>query len=570
MNIFTQLSLIIVAVTVITAILRFFKQPSIIGYILTGLLVAPFFLSNSITTHTLEVFSEMGIAILLFIVGLHLSPKELHKFGASAFKIGAGQISLTFVLTFLLSTLLGYELVPSIYIATALSFSSTIVVLKLLSDKQDLEKLYGRLVIGVLLLQDIVAAIALILSSAFSTGDISLLGILSPFAKGIALAVVIFYVSFKLLPKCASFFAKSQELLFLFSLAWGFGLASLFNYLGLSMEIGALIAGVALSVSPYANEISSKLHSLREFFVVMFFILIGAQIDLNQLLHIWPTLLIFLLFIIVLKPFIIMFLMGGLNYKKKTSFFGATSLAQISEFSLILGLLGVKVGHISQDVLALLTLLAVFSIAISTYLIAHAEGIYARLAPMLGIFEKKKSVQEVEYLFDYKVVLFGCNRVGYDFVDLFEGLKQEFLCVDYDPDVIEELQVGGINCKYGDLEDAEFVSGLNLDRAKLVISTVPDFEANLALLAHVKKTPEVIVISISYSIDAALELYQQGADYVIVPHFIGGRLVAEFIEETGFNVDVFNKEKKEHVTYLRERKSLGHAHPGNLARFNLK
>jgi len=570
MNIFTQLSLIIVAVTVVTIVFKLLKQPSIIAYILTGFLLSPFFLHNSVTTHTLEVFSEMGIAILLFIVGLHLSPRELHKFGASAFKIGAGQITLTFILTYLLSKLLGYGLVPSIYISTALSFSSTIVVLKLLSDKGDLEKLYSRLVVGVLLLQDIVAAIALILVSAFSNGAVSALGIVFPFVKGVLLGGIIFYVSFKILPKFASFFAKSQELLFLFSLSWGFGLASLFSYLGLSMEIGALIAGVALSLSPYADEISSKLHSLREFFVVMFFILIGAQIDFRQILSVWYIFLIYLLFIVVLKPFILMFMMGGLHYKKKTSFFGATSLAQISEFSLILGLLGVKVGHITQDLLALLTLLAVFSIAVSTYLITHVEELYVKLSSHLNFFEKKKLVPEVESLFDYKVVLFGCNRVGYDFIELFEGLNQEFLCVDYDPEIIDELSETHINCKYGDLEDSDFVSSLNLDKVKLVISTVPDFDANLALLSHIPSKSKTFVITIAYSIENALELYKKGASYVIMPHFIGGRMIAEFIEEIDFDRRKFNREKKEHIEYLKERKKLGHTHPGNLNRFNLK
>lgn len=570
MNIFLQLSIIVTVATILASIAKLFKQPLVISYVLAGLVTAPIIHLNASSTHAFEAFSEMGIAVLLFIVGLHLSPEEAADFGVSSLKVAVGQVVMTGLLGFVLSLVLGFSLVSSTYLAAALTFSSTIIVLKFLSDKRELEKLYGKVSVAVLLLQDIVAALALITASSFAEGKITVAAVLSPLLKGIFLTALVLLITTKLLPKLQSFFAESTELLFMFSLTWGFGLASLFNSLGLSMEIGALIAGVSLSLSPYAAEISGRLRPLRDFFAVMFFILIGSRIDISHISQFWMPLLVLLIFVVFIKPLVIISIMGASGYKKKTSFKAATALAQISEFSLILGLLGVKLGHISQNDLSLLTLLAVISISISAYITVHADAIYKAISKHLVFFEKlEPTVEEIDSLSDYEVILFGCNRVGYDFIEAFKDLGTGFLCVDYDPDLVKNLQDAGVNCKYGDAEDADFVDVLNLDKCKMVVSTVPDFEANMFLLKEVKKNKKVVMIGLSYNVDHALKLYEQGADYVIFPHFIGGRLVVEMIDENGFKVRDFKKEKSEHIEYLKERKELGHTHPGNLARFDV-
>jgi len=561
MNIFFELSLIIIAATIIAGILRFLKQPLIISYIVTGLVISIFYYFSPTAISTLSTFSQMGVAILLFIGGLHLSPSQTKEFGVNAMKIGVWQMGITFVLGFILSQILGYQLVPSLYISVALAFSSTIVVVKMLSDKHDLEKLHGRIAVGILLFQDIIAAFALIVAASFSTDTISLTHFLLPLAKCFVLTVFVFFISKKILPRFESFLASSQELLFLFALGWGFGIGSLFSYFGLSIEIGALIAGVALSMSTYSSEVSAKLRPLRDFFLVMFFITIGMRLDPGVLGSVIIALLVFVAFTIILKPVIIMFLMGTGGYKKKTSFFTAMSLAQISEFSLILGVLGKQFGHISSDVMSLITLLAVATIAISSYLITYYEKIYPILQNFLFVFEKKVSAKEEDILTKYDVILFGCNRAGYDFIEKFKHLGQAFLCIDYDPVIIKELRDSGINCRYGDVEDADFLDDLNIYEAKMIVSTIPEFEANMFLLRMVKKSPQIILITISYSIDEALKMYAEGADYVILPHFVGGKFVAEMAEKAGFDNTKFNEERASHLDYLMHRKMLGHVHP---------
>ena len=562
MSLFFELSIIIVVAAALSGLMRLLKQPIIIGYILTGLLLGPQFLNLIKSTETVSIFSEMGIAILLFIVGLHLSPKEAKDFGRNAFITGFVQVVLISFFGFLVSIFFGFSKVESIYIGTALSFSSTIIVLKILSDKRDLEKLSSRITVGILLFQDLVAAAALILSSSFANGGGELSGFILLLIKGSALTLVITLFSVYILPTLSDFFAKSQEYLFLFSLAWGFGLAAFFGFLGFSIEIGALVAGVALSISPYSEEISSKLKPLRDFFVVIFFILLGSKISLANFDKVLVPFVVLLIFIVLIKPLIVTIILELFGYTKKTSFFTGVNLAQISEFSLILLMLGVKLGHVSEDTLSLVTLLGFLSMAFSTYFIIHIEKIYLLFIPLISIFEKKKIETDDKLNQKYEVILFGCNRSGYDFIKIFKYFGRKFIAVDYDPEIIKQLNRRGVNCCYGDAEDSEFLEDINVGGAKIVVSTIPEYETNAFLVSKIRSENEnTIVFLISYNIDDAIKLYEKGATYVILPHFIGGQYAAKLTTEAGFDVKKLRGKREEHIKYLKERKHLGHAHP---------
>ncbi len=562
MNVFVELSIIIVAATVLAGLMRVLKQPIVIGYVLTGLLLGPNFLGWIKSVDEMSIFSEMGIAILLFIVGLNLNPKEVKNFGIASFVLGFLQIFLTALSGFGASKFLGFATVESIYIGLAISFSSTIVVLKFLSDKKDIEKLYGRLTVGILLLQDIVAAVALIAISGFSGNESGASPFILLIIKGLAMVLTISLVSYYVLPTLSKFFARSQEYLFLFSLAWGFGLASLFGYLGFSIEIGALIAGVSLSILPYSSEISSKLKPLRDFFVVMFFIYLGLQISFKNISALVVPIGILLGVTVSLKPAITTLLAEIFGYSKKTAFLTGTSLGQISEFSLIFILLGLKVGHVSQDVVSIITILAFLSIALSSYLIVFGEKLYPVLVPLLNLFENKPKKEPRDGVSVFDTVLFGCNRAGYDFIRTFKEFGSQFLAVDFDPDIIKELQQKGINCIYGDAEDSEFLDEINIGKAKIVVSTIPEYETNVYLLSKIRaETEDSIVMLVSYNIDDAISLYEKGATYVILPHFIGGEFAVKLASDAEFDLIKLHTKRDEHLTYLKERKALGHAHP---------
>ncbi len=562
MNLFVMLSIILVVATALAGLMRLLKQPIVIGYILTGLLLGPQAFGLLRSTAEVAIFSQMGIAILLFIVGLHLSPHEVKSLGKNVFLMGILQVVITSGLGFLLASSFGFSPVEGVYFGLALSFSSTIVVLKYLADKKDLEKLYGRIAIGVLLFQDIVAAFALVFSSAFSNGYLGIAPFLLLLIKNISLILVVSLLSYYVLPLLSSFFARSSEFLFIFSLAWGFGLASLFGYLGFSIEMGALIAGVALSTTPYCQEISSRLKPLRDFFVVIFFIVLGSQIDFASFSKVINPLIFTIIFVVVAKPFVLTLLAQLFGYNTKTAFLSGVSLSQTSEFSLILVMLGVKVGHVRGDVLSLITMVGFISIASSTYLIKYSERIYPIFLPFLKIFGRRVPVVETIGKTVYDVVLFGCNRSGYDFLHMFKEFGDKFLAVDFDPDIIKELQSNGFNCVYGDAEDAEFLEDIEIGRAKIVISTIPDYEANSFLVSKIRNfNPDTIVILISYSIDDAISLYENGATYVILPHFISGEFAARLTLESGFDINKLHQKRDEHMMYLKQRRALGYAHP---------
>lgn len=566
MDLFTQLSIIIVISAAIAGMMRLLKQPLIIGYILVGLLIGPMFLGfvQLENSETLAVFSELGVSILLFIVGMHLSPTEVRDFGKSAFIVGFFQVVLTTLLGFATTLLFGYPLPAALYIGIALSFSSTIVVLKFISDKKELDSLYGRVTIGILLLQDIVAALVLIAAAAFSPGESGVNLFLSLMIKGLALTLVLSLISYYLLPSLSSFFAKSQEFLFLFALAWGFGLASLFKSLGFSIEIGALVAGISLSMSPYAEEISSKLKPLRDFFILMFFILLGARVDFLNLSHVLLPTIVLSALALLIKPLIIQILMGIFKYAKKTGFYTAASLSQISEFSLILAILGLSSGQISQEVFSIITLTGIITIAVSAYIIKYTDRLYFLLSPSLKIFERPNAFEQIETLGGYEIVLFGCNRMGYDFIESFKEHGSSFLAVDFDPEIVSNLMEEGINVKYGDADDGEFLEDIKIGETKIVISTIPDYETNLFLLEKAKKdNPEVMTVLSSRDLDQAIKLYEEGADYVIVPHFIGGQIVSNLAKEAVLGHKSFEDERNRHLTYLKTRKALGHASQAN-------
>lgn len=258
-----------------------------------------------------------------------------------------------------------------------------------------------------------------------------------------------------------------------------------------------------------------------------------------------------------------MMLCGFFGYTKKTYFLAGTSLAQISEFSMILVLVGINKGHVDSSVLSLITFLGMFSILFSTYLINYSDKFYVLLVDVIKIFEKKNKLEkEIAESKQYDVILFGCNRVGYDFLKVFKKLGKKFLAIDFDPDVIKYLTDNGINCVYGDAEDSDFLEEISIDKSKLIISTVPDFETNNFLLNKIRETSEnIIVILLSYDLEEAVTLYEGGATYVILPHFIGGEFAASLAEGANFDIKNLYKHRNKHIDYLKERRYLGHSHP---------
>jgi len=561
--VFIQLAVILFTAFIVSYIIKAFNQPLIIGYIVAGIIISPFILESGASIEVIHTFSELGIAFLLFMVGLHLNPKVIKEIGGASLIIGSIQILLTFGATFLVSySLLGYTLTSSLYIGIALAFSSTIIIMKLLSDQKQLDSLYGKISIGILIIQDLVAIAALMFISSMSNGaDLGSFAIQGLLGGG-GLILILFLVGVFVLPGITKGIAKSQELLFLFSICWCFLIAALFVWRGFSLEIGALIAGVVLSVSPYSTEISSKIRPLRDFFLIIFFIILGLNLDLSGIGSILTNAIIFSLIALLFKPLIIMTLMAMFGYTKRTNFLTGTSLAQISEFSIIVLTLGFARGHIGAEVLSTITLTLILTIALSTYMIIYSNKLYDKFSSVISIFERKGIKRERKIAKKYDAILFGYNRIGFNILRSLKKLKKKYLVVDFNPDTIADLQKMRIPCLYGDVYDPDLLEELPLEKIDMAISTVPDFETNVLLTDAIRTVnPKAIIITRAHVIQDALDLYKRGSTYVLTPHFLGGEYIAKMIKTLKVSEKGYLDEKDKHIKMLLDTAKKGHEHP---------
>ncbi len=372
--------------------------------------------------------------------------------------------------------------------------------------------------------------------------------------KGILLITAVMLVSSYLLPKINNFIARSQEMLFIFSLSWGLGMALLFYTVGVSVEIGALVAGVAMSMSPYSYEVASRLKPLRDFFIVLFFILLGSQMVLGSLGSLLIPAIILSLFVIICNPVIMIIIMNLLGYSKRTSFLTGLTVAQISEFSLILAALGFQLGHLTRETLSLITLIGLITIVTSTYLILYSDRLYPRLENLLSWLSLRKGRRENNLQEEYEAILFGYQRVGPDFVRAFEKLGFDYIVVDFNPESINHMKEEKIPFKYGDAKDAEFLSVLNFKDLRYVVSTIPEQETNNLLIKKIREVNRrAIVLVIAQTRDEAKLLYESGATYVIMPHYLGAQYATKLIREHGVNKHKYNELKERHLKYLETR-----------------
>lgn len=533
---FFELAVVISLAAILGIAARILRQPIILAYIITGALIAYVgFLNVDVTsTETFHVFSNLGIMFLLFLVGLEINYTSLRLVGKHSLIIGLGQVIFTSIIGFIIAQFLGFDVLPAAYIAVALTFSSTIVVVKLLSDKKDLNSLYGKISIGFLLVQDLVAILILVLLSGIERdAGVDWQALLVTLLKGAVLFSLMIWLGRKFLPHIFDKIARSQELLFLVSLMWVFVVAAIVNWVGFSIEVAGFLAGIALANSSENHQIASKIRPLRDFFIVLFFVVLGSSIVLTDITGItWPV-IIFSLFVLIGNPIIVLVIMGSMGYRKRTSFMAGVTVAQISEFSLILAALGLKLGHITEPVVALVTAVGVVTITISTYFVVYSHAVFRYLSEVLSVFERKKLkiLDHQEKIPKKAIVLIGCHRTGENIAHLLK--KQDLLVVDFDPDIIQKLKKQKYDYLFGDISDEEVFEKINRSEAKLIISTSPDIEDNLGILeafrTFSKKKPKFILRAETEG-DAKI-LYDKGADYCLLPHFTSGQYLGKALSK---------------------------------------
>lgn len=525
----------------ITIVIGFFslllRQPMIVSFIIVGIIVGPNFLGVIQSHEHIELLAELGIAVLLFLVGLKLDIQLIKTLGVVSLATGIGQVIFTALVGFLIALALGISFVNALYISVALTFSSTIIIVKLLSDKREVDSLHGRIAIGFLIVQDILVVLAMIVLSAFGLGMEShssaagLSSIAIMVLQGIMILIAIWLFIRLIATPLVSSIARSPELLIIFSIGWAALLASLGDYFGFSKELGGLLAGISLASTPFRDAIASRLSSVRDFLLLFFFVSLGSQLDLTQLGHQITPALVFSLFVLIGNPLIVLIIMGSMGYRKRTGFLAGLTVAQISEFSLIFMAMGVTLGHASPESLGLVTLVGLITIAASVYMITYSYSLYHWLEPILTPFERhtpyreEASFQQESTHQTYDVILFGLGHYGQAIAAHLIQRHFKVLAVDFNPEEVNEWRKKGKPAIYGDACDIEFIESLPLYKVQWVICTIPQHalglthhDPRLILIKGLQARHYTGKIAVSTQHEGNVNALQEsGADLVFLP-----------------------------------------------------
>lgn len=488
---FHEIALLLLICAVAGAVFVRLRQPVLIAYIAAGIAVGPAGLSLVTAHDPIDLLAQVGVAVLLFAVGLKLDLQHVRHIGPVALATGLGQLTFTIVVGFALTLALGKSWLEALYIAVALTFSSTIIIVKLLSDKRELDSLHGRIAVGFLIVQDLAVVVAMMTMSTLRGQDGSDGAWLDVAAslgwRLLVAAAALFALMRWVLPWVVSAMARSQELLLVFAVAWGVALAALGEWAGFSKEAGAFLAGFSLASTPYREAMHARLTGIRDFLLLFFFIDLGAKLELTTLGEEVVPAIVLSAFVLVGNPLIVMAIMGWMGYRKRTGFLAGLTVAQISEFSIVFVAMGITLGHVGVQTLGLTTLVGLVTITLSTYMILQSQRLFEWFSPWLGVFERRRPFRELEGAPDaagtpFDVVVFGLGRYGSRLLDRLRAAGVKAVGVDFDPEAVAALRARGLPAHYGDAEDPEFLESLPIHRARWAFSTLPVWAANQALL----------------------------------------------------------------------------------------
>lgn len=528
-ELFFQLGAVLIIAAGLSLIAHKLRQPLIIAYIITGVLVGPEVLSLATNPEAFDALSKIGVAFLLFTVGLGLNWRHIKEVGKVSLATGVGQVIFTTLAGFLLGKALGFETITSLYVAIACTFSSTIIIVKLLMDKEEIDSLYGRISVGFLIVQDLIAMLILLglgsMEGGASLGHIAI----STLVKVAVIVPVVWFVSSYVAPRVIPYAAKSQELLFIFSIAWCFLVAGILVVFGFGIELGALLAGIMLSGTTMQREINARIRPLRDFFLILFFIVLGTHLGLGSLgVVAWPA-IIFSLFVLIGNPLIVLLIMRLFGYHPRTGFLAGTTVAQISEFSFIVIGAGIAGGYIETSVLSLITLVGLITIAGSAYLINSNEWIYERIRPLLRRLEPKTPHVDASAVASApQVTMFGHHHVARQMLQALQKTKLSYRLIDFDPVLVERLTKEGIPVLYGDASDVAYLGELQVEKSRFIVSTIPSVSVSLLLLEYLQGTDFSGTVVVSARTEAEAErCYEAGAAFVIIPYQLGAERLAE-------------------------------------------
>lgn len=529
---FGEVSLLLVMAAAVGFIGIILRQPLIVSFIAVGLLAGPSAFDLVRSGAQINLLSELGVAVLLFLVGIKLDIKLIRSLGAVSLITGLGQVGFTSIFGFLIGLALGLDAITSLYVAVALTFSSTIIIVKLLSDKREIDSLHGQIALGFLIVQDLVVVLAMIILSAIGIGigGDGMDNIFQVLLSGAGVIALVILFARHIADPLTERLARTPELLVIFAIAQATIFAAIGDFIGLGKEVGGLLAGVSLASTPYRETISSRLVSVRDFLLLFFFIALGAALNLSHLGAYAPAAGVFSIFVLVGNPLIVLVIMGAMGYRKRTSFLAGLTVAQISEFSLIFVAMGVSLGHVSSEALGLVTMVGLITIAASTYMITYSHRLYPLFEPLLSVFERRGTPREPtgdsqKLPFRYDIAIFGLGRFGTAIGLRLKSKGMRVLGIDFNPVALRRWRTLGLDAVYGDAIDPEFIASMPLASIQWMVSTIPihligvsQEDTRTIFLQLIRSAGFVGKIAVtSHSRTDTDELLAAGADIVLEP-----------------------------------------------------
>ncbi|HEX6588407.1 MAG TPA: cation:proton antiporter [Longimicrobiales bacterium] len=536
-DILIQIAIAIVAATLGGLLARVLHQPLILGYLIAGVVVGPLEGFGWIDAHDIEPIAELGLILLLFMIGLEIDLRKLAQTGGATVAVGLGQFAICALLGFGFAPLIGFDGIDAIYIAVAAALSSTMIVVKILYDKAELDTGPGRITLAILVFQDLWAIAFLALQPTLQDPDVVIL--LFSLLKGAGLVAFAFLMSGWVLPPVFRSAAKSPELMLIGALGWCFLMVFGSAQLGLSREMGALIAGVSLSTFPYNLNVIAKVISLRDFFLTLFFVTLGALIP-RPSTEILGAALALSAFLVASRFLSITPILHFMKQGNRVAFIPALNLSQISEFSLVICTLGIGYGQIGEDVRVVVILTFAITSVLSTYGLTYNYQIFRALNPLLVRLGLRDLGHEDEASGGraHDVVLLGLYRDGssliHELLAREPGMRERIGVIDFNPAVKERLDELGIHAVYGDISHGDTLHHADVHHAKVLVSTIPDAmlrgTSNARLLEELEHlAPNAVHVVTADDFTLARELYDAGATFVYVPRLMGAAELADVV-----------------------------------------
>ena len=548
-------ALIIVAATVIGLIARQLGQPTIVAYIITGVVLGPVVLDVVTVEGLVGHMAELGLGFLLFLLGMKMRFDDIREILGPITNIAIGQTVLQTALAFLVALLLGFGTTEVLVIALATVFGATPIIVKVLTDKDEITSLPGRIDVGVLIIQDIYLVVVLALFSADQLGDASQIAQ--------TLAVIFVMMGFiglfsiassrYLLPPLFRRIANNKDVFLVVAIAWAFLFIAIAEGFNLSVEVGAFLAGLSLAQLPYSKELEDRITPITDFFILIFFASIGLQIESVASLFAYWQEAVFASIVLMVGNFWIMFyLIDREEFSVETSFLGSINMVQVSEFSLVVGALALTQGYIDADILGYLTLMALMTMTVSTYIISYNHAIYERVQPWFSRFHADENVTEGIQAYEDHAIAIGYDEITEGALPLLEARYGDVVVIDRKTEHIAELhEEDRYEYVFGDFRHTEVRKASGLKRAKFIISSTVEVDVNEVLLNEARD--DAIVFVEAGRIEDAYSLYEKGASYVIMSTFLAAEKLSSHLRLYFTDRDAFENAIEKDIDQIRRK-----------------